>query len=189
MKTTKTAAALIGLIASTHAQYISLTAVRSDSPIHLQTIEAAGQRLSVGGDAATYCPSDMQTRGFCPNTTDDTNFLGGYGGLALGAEVPGGQSVYIDPVCGAVMYTQAHSGFIPNGSIIGGWARQEGKSFGLLTWEGEGTLAGHIGLLACMTERDTYEVYADIGVTPPGDCIGFDVITANQTEAAAWQYM
>ncbi|KAK5124525.1 hypothetical protein LTR85_001742 [Meristemomyces frigidus] len=189
MKTTVITAALTGLIASAQAQYFSITAVRSGSPIHLQNIEAAGERLSVGGNAATYCPSDLQSRGFCPNTTQDTNFLGGRGGLALGAEVPGGQSVYIDATCGAVMYTQAHSIFQPNTSITGGWARQEGESFGLLTWEGSGAFAGHMGFLACKAEDGSYEMYVDIGVAPPGDCIGFDAITANQTGPAAWQYM
>lgn len=33
-----------------------LVAARSTSPIHLQTVNANGQRFWIGKDAATYCP-------------------------------------------------------------------------------------------------------------------------------------
>lgn len=89
MKTTTIAAALAGLIASSQAQYFSLTAVRSGSAIHLQSIAAAGERLYVGGNTATYCPSEFQSEGLCPNATGITNFADGNGELLMGAEVPG----------------------------------------------------------------------------------------------------
>lgn len=107
MKTTTTI--LAGLIAISaamaNAQYIGLMSVRSASPVHLLPVQAAGQRLYLGGTSAHHCPSDMQTLGACPNT-DDTNFEGGDGELFMGAIVPGGQQVYIDATCGAVSYTQ-----------------------------------------------------------------------------------
>ena len=71
-------------------------------------------------------PSTHHVIGDCPDT-DYTNFVGGGegvpGSLAMGTIVPGGQMVYIDPVCGAVRYTQAHSAYMPNGSITTGWTR------------------------------------------------------------------
>ena len=112
----------------------------------------------------------------------------------MGAIVPGGQAVYIDPVCGAVRYTQAHSAYMPNGSIVGGWTRTQpaGAEWQTLNWEGLGDYAGKEGLIACNGTGDAgglFAVYANIGVTPPGYCLGFDAITiGNSSTAIAWQY-
>ena len=181
MKTTAAIATFTGLIAATQAQYFGLTSARSASPIHYQPINAAGLRLWIGANSAHYCPSSVQKQGGCPNT-HFTNFAGGHGGLSMGAVVPGGQQVYIDPVCGAVSYTQAHSAAMPEGAIVGGWSIEEEDGFGILSWEK--------GLLACNTTvGGPWGIYGVIdGVTPPGDCLGFNALTSNETKPAAWQY-
>ena len=100
MKTTITLAAFAGIISSVAGQYFGVVAAHSASPIHLLPIEASGERLWIGKSTASYCP--LPDQGECPNGTS-TNFDGGEETLGMGAEVPGGQIVYIDPACGAVM--------------------------------------------------------------------------------------
>lgn len=181
MKAAAALAAMTSLITSAKAQYFGVIAARSASPIHLQPIEAAGLRLQIGGTSAHYCPQAMETEGLCPNT-QITNFEGGNGDLFMGAITPGGQQVYIDPQCGAMSYTIAHSAAMPNGSITDGWTLDQGEQFGFLAWKN--------GLLACNTTvGGPWAVYGVIpGVTPPGDCLGFDALTSNMTDPAAWEY-
>jgi hypothetical protein len=83
------------------ADFFSLIAARSGSPIHLQEIAANGLKLWIGKDTATFCPQPPVTK--CP-PGKFTNFaLAEDGGsLAMGAEVPGGQLAYIHPLTGAV---------------------------------------------------------------------------------------
>lgn len=90
--------------------------------------------------------------------------------------------VYIDATCGALTYTTPHSAFEPNGSISTGWTLDQLSQYG--------TLAYQDGLLACnQTVGGDYQVYAVVnGTTPPGDCLGFDALTSNQTKPAAWEY-
>ena len=52
---------------STTPTPFGLIAGRSGSPIHLQTVNANGQRFWIGKDASTYCPSDVVTD--CPPGT------------------------------------------------------------------------------------------------------------------------
>lgn len=93
--------------------------------------------------------------------------------------------VYIDPTCGAVKYTQAHSAFIPAGAITDGFVFTQGPSFGTLSW-GQ-------GFVACNdTEDGIWSVYAVLpNVTLPAAprCLGFDAIATNETKPAAWQYI
>ena len=99
MKTIITLAAFVGLIASVTGQYFRVFAEHSASAIHLLPWSASGQRIWLGKDTASYCPSVVVKN--CPKG-DYTNFVGGNGGLGMGTEVPGGQLVYIDPECGAL---------------------------------------------------------------------------------------
>lgn len=179
--TTTLLAAILLLISTTTAQYFAAIAIRSASPLHLQTIEARNERLWIGGTSTHYCPQQVQALHDCPNT-HETNFGGGTGVLYMGAIVPGGQQVYIDPTCGAVMYTQAHSAFMPQGAIIDGWTLSQGENFGVLGWQG--------GLVGCNETADgSWEIYAQLpGIQLSRECLGFVAITVNETKADAWQY-
>jgi hypothetical protein len=98
-----------------------------------------------------------------------TVLAGGYGTLAMGVVVPGGQQVYVAPD-GALSYTQAHSAYIPPGSIVDGFSRTEGEQFGNLAFKD--------GLIACPTEDSGYQVFGnlkDIEFDPA--CLGFNALT------------
>ncbi|KAK1059672.1 hypothetical protein LTR33_013092 [Friedmanniomyces endolithicus] len=183
MKTAIALASLAAFTTSVQAQYFALTAVHSGSPIHFLPVNAAGGILQLGGISTHYCPETVQHEGGCPNTVF-TNFLGGNGGLSMGALVPGGQVAYVDPKCGAVKYTEPHSAFIPVGATTDGFSFTQGSSFGILSW-GE-------GFIACNDTGDgTWSVYAFMpNVTLPdaSHCLGFDAVATNETKAAAWEY-
>lgn len=164
-------------------QYFGAISARSASPIHLQEINAAGTNFWIGKETASYCP--LTDSADCPagNTTvfaDDT--ASNSTTLSMAVEVPGGQQVYVAP-CGALSYTVAHSADIPEGSIVTGFIKSEGSSFGYLSWGS--------GFVACPqnTTEGPWKVYAQReGVTLPSDCLGFDMLTANVTEIGAWEY-
>lgn len=84
--------AVAGILSSSQAQLYGLTAVRSGSPIHFLPVNAGGLNLYLGGISTHYCPDEVQQEGGCPDTVM-TNFVGGNGGLSMGALVPGGQNV------------------------------------------------------------------------------------------------
>jgi hypothetical protein len=96
-----TVAALAGLVSSASAQFFSVIAAHSGSPIHLQSLNANGLALWIGKPTASFCPKKTVGAKNCPKGKE-TNFAGGDGGLAMGAEVPGGQLVYIDRTTGAL---------------------------------------------------------------------------------------
>ena len=121
MKTTSTLAAVTGLISAASAQYFGLTAARSASPIHYQTLTASGQSIWLNKPTSAYCPENIEALGACPSG-DFTTFAGGENTLGMGVVVPGGQEVYIEPTTGEVKYTIAHSVSKPEGSIVTGWS-------------------------------------------------------------------
>ena len=51
--------------------WLTITAARSGSPIHLLPMNAAGRRFYLGGSTLSYCPTQVETAGDCPpgNTT------------------------------------------------------------------------------------------------------------------------
>ena len=100
MKTTIALAAVAGIISTVAGQYFGVIAAHSASPIHLLPWSASGERIWLGKTTASYCPSEEVQD--CPKGKS-TNFANGNITLAMGAEVPGGQLVYIDPACGALM--------------------------------------------------------------------------------------
>jgi hypothetical protein len=100
MKFAVAASAIAGFTSVTASPYFGLLAARSASPIHLQPINAAAQRLWIGRETSTYCPDVVEK---CP-PGDRTNFaLSEDGGsMSMGAIVPGGQLVWVDSKTGAV---------------------------------------------------------------------------------------
>ena len=101
MKATFITVAALGLISSASAQFFGVIAARSGSPIHLQSLAANGQAIWIGKQTASFCPKKVVGAKNCPKGKE-TNFAGGDGSLAMGAEVPGGQQVYIDRTTGAL---------------------------------------------------------------------------------------
>ncbi|KAI0439531.1 hypothetical protein F4803DRAFT_568443 [Xylaria telfairii] len=72
----------------------------------------------------TYCPGDPVNCSYY-NGNETIFYLGAGTTLGLDSHVPGGQRVYIGPD-GALSFTQAHSNYMPPGSIETGFSRQQG---------------------------------------------------------------
>ena len=94
MKTATIAAGLATLCGAAQAQYFSVIASRSASPIHFLTMNARGQRIYLGGETASYCPDVAAQQNACP-PGNYTNFYypSASGAMLMGANVPGGQYV------------------------------------------------------------------------------------------------
>lgn len=178
----KSFVAISALVATTLAQapaYFGVMSTRSASPLHFQQLTARGGKFFLGGGPpSSYCPPQVGEN--CP-VGNTTVLAGGYGGLSLGVVVPGGQQVYVAPD-GTLSYTQAHSAYVPTGSVRDGWSRTEGENFGNLAFTG--------GLYGCPgAEGQGYQVFGKIdGVELNEGCLGFNALTFNSTQPGAWQY-
>ncbi|KAF2028762.1 hypothetical protein EK21DRAFT_113618 [Setomelanomma holmii] len=161
--------------------YFGVIAARSASPIHLSTLTARGLKFYLGGGPpATYCAVTA-----CP-PGNTTVLAGGDNTLSMAVDVPGGQQVYIAPD-GALSYTQAHSAYIPPGSVVDGFSREypaAGQQFGYLNFE--------TGFVACPTANQTangWQVFGQVdGATFGPECLGFDALTIATDTISAWQY-
>ena len=181
--------ATVSAIASTaSAQYFGIMVSRSASPIHFGQVNANDREFWIGKDTASYCPLDSG----CP-AGNQTLFAASGGSLSLATVVPGGQQVYIDPTTGAVGFTQAHSGSMPDKAILKGWTYTppaKDASFGYLTRPR--------GFLACSEKGDAnegpWQVFVDLKTVkhPAGECLGFSALAVTGPEdgeqAGAWQY-
>ena len=181
MKTFAAIAAFAGLAS---ADYFSLMALRSASPIHFEMVSARDARLYLGGNTGSSCPAESIGAENCPAGNVTSFASNGNGGLDMGAEVPGGQQVYITP-CGEVGYTIPHSAQVPEGAIVDGWTfsgSENGLSY--VSWKN--------GLVACPTEEANgiYQVFAAVEGKEFGDeCLGFDAVETDGTQQpTAWEY-
>ena len=180
----KTFVALSAFVANAMAQttgYFGVVSARSASPIHLLSLEANGGHFFLGGANSAYCPPELGAEVCAAYPGNQTVLAGGDVTLSLGVVVPGGQQVYVAPD-GALSYTQPHSVFKPNGSVVDGWSRTQGETFGNLNFVD--------GLVACPTAGDKpWQVYGQLpGVELSPDCLGFSALTVNTTGANAWEY-
>jgi len=164
----------------------TVISVRSGSPIQYLPLNAAGQKFWLGGQPATYCPTQVDPN--CP----PGNVTAILGGGALDTEVPGGQQIYVAPT-GALSFTQAHSASIPTGSSIGPFSVTAGTPEARYST----SAFGATGFMACpdkVPNPSSWQVFAAIqNATVPtgkvGDCLGFDALATNYTgPVAAWQY-
>lgn len=115
----------------------ALTVDNTNIPIHGKPVTAAGQHWLLNGQTSSYCPSQVGSA--CP--PGDTTVIGANGGSAgMSVMVPGGQQVYLDPYWN-VGYTQAHSAYIPPGSVTTGLAAYQGGGFINLNGNGWGWAA------------------------------------------------
>lgn len=102
--------------------------------------------------------------------------------------VPGGQRVYVAPT-GELGFTQAHSGYIPPGSLLGPFEYDQGFPFGRYSFDGRTFLACPSG-----NEDPSWQVYVDIqnAIVPTrniDDCRPFRAVTeVFLSPPAAWQY-
>jgi hypothetical protein len=62
---------------------VTVVATRSNSPIHLLAMNAAGRRFYLGGHAQTYCPESVQEVEACPVGDTTALFLCGMVSLLL----------------------------------------------------------------------------------------------------------
>ncbi|KAI4194461.1 MAG: hypothetical protein LQ350_007760 [Teloschistes chrysophthalmus] len=101
------------------------------------------------------------------------------------AEIPGGQGNYVSST-GALGFTQARSGLIPDGAALQTFNTTVGPENGPLgqfTFEGLGTT----GFLACPVTKTKgpYQVFADVERLKHGDVPSKSPFSQ---EATAWQY-
>ncbi|KAK4246174.1 carbohydrate-binding module family 52 protein [Corynascus novoguineensis] len=115
----------------------TLTADNPNLPIHGKPVTAAGQHWVVAGETGSYCPE--QVGDACP-PGNETVIISRNGGVAMSVMVPGGQGAYLDPYWN-MGYTQAHSAYIPPGSITTGFGAYEGGGFVNLNGNGWGWAA------------------------------------------------
>lgn len=112
----------------------------------------------------------------------------------MAVAVPGGQQVYIDPECGAVGYTQAHSAQMPEGAITKGFKYtppKDGAAYGYLGYKQR-------GFLACSSTGNStegpWQVYANLKSVDFDDdaCLGFSALAVTGPkkgkQVGAWQY-
>ncbi|KAI0808872.1 hypothetical protein GGR55DRAFT_189171 [Xylaria sp. FL0064] len=87
-------------------------------------INASGGKFYVNRATSTYCPAGVSGLDCSQYEGKDTTFVLGTEAttMSLDVSVPGGQQVYIAPD-GSLSYTQAHSAYIPPGSIVTGFSR------------------------------------------------------------------
>ncbi|KAK4221436.1 carbohydrate-binding module family 52 protein [Podospora fimiseda] len=116
----------------------TLTVWNPTLPIQDTPVTAGGLRWSLNGNTSSYCPGVVPPSECPPGTT--TSIVSANGYAAMNVKVPGGQLVYLTPDW-QVGYTQAHSAYIPSGSITGGFGAYEGGGFVNLNGNGFGWVA------------------------------------------------
>jgi hypothetical protein len=96
------------------------------------------------------------------------------------------QIVYIAPD-GSLSYTQAHSAYIPAGSTVSGFSRQQSQAFGAPIYLYS---AGRSWYLCPVTEgaplQRTYQIFASSEA--PKGCLATQVRTYTPGEGSVWQY-
>ncbi|KAJ9639263.1 uncharacterized protein PV06_09985 [Exophiala oligosperma] len=171
--------AVYGLIVGTDVQ-----------PFHFESFNANSGKFWLNlPETSTSCPfTGTDQASNCPPGTD-TAFVGS-GSLAT--VVPGGQQVYVAPN-GALSFTAAHSGAMPEGSVVDPFIFVNvGGEYGEVTT----SAFGADGFMACPTHGSiAYQVFAnfDGAQVPLGnvqDCVAVTPLAVpyTQGQAAAWQY-
>lgn len=162
-----------------------LTVSNPTLPIHDKPVTAGGLRWTLNGQTSSYCPDVVGAA--CP-PGNVTSIVAGYGGAAMNTMVPGGQQVYLDPNWN-VGYTQAHSAYIPLGSLTTGFAAYKGGGFVNLNGNGWGWVAcpprasGPAGPSWYLYARNTTNA-ASLSY-----CTAINLkINPSPSGAAAWQY-
>lgn len=106
--------------------------------LHNQPVSAAGLRWTLAGPTSSYCPDVVGAA--CP-PGNATAVVASAGRAAMDVMVPGGQAVYLTPDDWSVGYTQAHSAYMPGGSLVEGFGAYAGGGFVNLNGDGWGWVA------------------------------------------------
>ncbi|ETS78184.1 hypothetical protein PFICI_10246 [Pestalotiopsis fici W106-1] len=157
-------------------------------------IDAAGSGFYLGlSEPATYCPVGDA----CPAPRGTLVYQGM---SAMAVEVPGGQDIYIAPH-GQVQFTQAHSAYMPPGSLTGGWFNKTvvsecGPRTHVLDFLAtNGTDLG--GVYLCPNVEDymkgtgaSYRLYTNTPQFNETNCVQAVGLVEHEIDAAfgAWQY-
>jgi len=150
-------------------------------------VQAGGLTLAIGGSTESYCPSQVAPN--CPPGTVTALVASGNNGpFSMDVEVPGGQLLYLNPYWD-LAYTQAHSAYIPSGSITTGLAAYQGGGFVNLNGNGAGwvgcppTAAGGGGGQWALIAKNATNA-ANLG-----GCTAVNLkVNVISSGAAAWQY-
>ncbi|KAK3990134.1 carbohydrate-binding module family 52 protein [Cladorrhinum sp. PSN332] len=116
----------------------TLTVSNPSLPIHGKPVTAGGLKWVLNGNTSSYCPEVVPPSECPPGTT--TSIVSSNGAASMNVKVPGGQLVYLGPDW-QVGYTQAHSAYIPPGSLTTGFGAYQGGGFVNLNGNGAGWLA------------------------------------------------
>lgn len=98
---------------------IALLTIDSGTDLMYGVVEAQETRFWVGRKTKSYCP--LTPADYPAGNESYMSVLDGSSSLSMAVEVPGGQQVFISPK-GALRYTDAHSGYVPPGSITSGFS-------------------------------------------------------------------
>ncbi|KAK9781466.1 hypothetical protein AB5N19_05893 [Seiridium cardinale] len=108
---------VLALATLTSATTYRLTVYAPGTEVDGVDIDASANGFYLGlSEPSTYCPV-VPVGGTCP-AVQGTLVYDGMSAMAV--EVPGGQAIYVAPN-GQIKYTQAHSAYMPTGSLVGGW--------------------------------------------------------------------
>ena len=106
--------------------------------IHDKPVTAQGLKWFLNGVTASYCPGVVPPAECPPGNI--TSIVSQNGAVSMNVKVPGGQLAYLGPDW-QVGYTQAHSAYIPSGSLTTGFGAYEGGGFVNLNGNGGGWVA------------------------------------------------
>ncbi|KAI0547051.1 hypothetical protein F4679DRAFT_555672 [Xylaria curta] len=152
-----------------------------------QEINASGGKFYVNKPTETYCPSGVNGLDCSDFDGSETVFDLGYNdGMGLDVTVPGGQQVYIAPD-GSLSFTQAHSAYIPPGSTVFGFWREQGPEPDTsylrivdLLWVICSVSDGYPG-------KRVYQIFAS--VDPNEACFRTEIKTHDSDSSKVWQYI
>ncbi|KAM7195364.1 carbohydrate-binding module family 52 protein [Rhypophila sp. PSN 637] len=154
--------------------------------VHNKPITASGQRWWINGKTSSYCPEVVGAA--CPSG-NITSIVAGSGGASMNVMVPGGQQAYLTPDWG-VGYTQAHSAYIPSGSLTTGFGAYQGGGFVNLNGNGWPWVAcpptssgGGGGIWTLVAKNSTNA--ASLNLCTP---INLKINPLPQGSVGAWQY-
>ncbi|KAI1125614.1 hypothetical protein F5Y10DRAFT_226818 [Nemania abortiva] len=153
-----------------------------------KAINASGGKFYINRNTSTYCPEGVSGLDCSLYAGSGTTFVTSNETttMSLVVTVPGGQQVYVAPD-GSLSYTQAHSAYIPEGSIITGFSRQQSVAFGAPVVLSN---AGQSWNLCPVTEGEpkerTYQIFAVPGLLE--GCLRTEIRSYNPDAGNVWQY-
>lgn len=147
-------------------------------------VVARGERFYLSGDTTTDCPFLPQID--CSVYDNVTAFSFSQGQLAMKADVPGGQLVYLMST-GELGFTQAHSAAIPDGADTSSFTYDSSGTSSANMGRLGTTAFGANGFMACNGPQ--WQVFANIPGNDATNCLGFDAATTEGSFTGAWDYI